>query len=69
MKNINGRIEDILKEEEIKEESNYKDAYKDRHWDSYNDSNYHDKYRDEYRDYGDSSSYHDHYKDGYTEAE
>ena len=61
----NGRVTDIMSEsEKSTKETTYKDAYSDRHWDSYNDSYYHDKYNDRYADYGDNSMYHDSYRDG-----
>lgn len=61
----NGRIADIMTEGVNTSPSTYKDAYSDKHWDSYNDSRYHD-YGDhsKYYDYGDNSTYHDHYIDG-----
>ncbi len=62
---VNGRISDILEDAiRVRENREYKDAYNDRHWDSYNDSCYHD-YGDNsvYHDYGDNSVYHDSYKD------
>lgn len=64
-KKVNGRISDILEDVKLNSSPTYKDAYNDRHWDSYTDSRYHD-YGDNsvYHDYGDSSVYHDHYIDG-----
>ncbi len=59
----NKRVQDILNEQNTTSLPEYRDAYGDSHWDSYNDSHYHDNYNDTYKDYGDNSYYHDSYKD------
>lgn len=58
MKNLNVRIQNIIRNQVKKVSRETRDA----HWDSYNDSHYHDTYQDRYDDYGDSM-YHDAYRD------